>query len=362
MMSSESSRGGYASLPQEAQLVSTPQQAAISTSKPWRRNLIGLFVGLIFLYLSTRGIDFNQVWGLIRNSNIRWLPPMLLLFGATVGLRTLRWRAMFPPAVRPNQKLVFTAFTLGAMANNFLPGRLGDILRAGIVARQAPEVGMGLAVGTLILEKVLDGGVIVLMFGCLLSMVSLPAWLSRMGLIGALICCGVFLSLLALTWWTRHWSRQHQPATGARPFYGKLIASIKQTLSRVAAGLHTLRNWRELAWVTLLSALIWSCETFIIYCSFMAFHLALPLAAALTTLFLLVIGTMLPAAPGFIGTYQFFFVTALAVYQTPTEQAFALGIFLNSFVIVCTTLIGIIPLWGQWHRTLPTARSFPQRT
>lgn len=73
-----------------------------------------------------------------------------------------------------------------------------------------------------------------------------------------------------------------------------------------------------------------------------AFSISAPYMAAVVGLVFLCIGSMLPAAPGFIGTYQLFIVAGLQVYGVPETQAFALSIFMNLYVMVLTSIVGVL--------------------
>ena len=53
---------------------------------------------------------------------------------------------------------------------------------------------------------------------------------------------------------------------------------------------------------------------------------------------------MLPAAPGAIGTYQFFTITGLHLYDVPESQALAMGVFLNLFILTNSTVLGLLAL------------------
>ena len=94
---------------------------------------------------------------------------------------------------------------------------------------------------------------------------------------------------------------------------------------------------------------------------FLMFGLNLPFVAAIVTGVILSVGMMLPAAPGFIGTYQFFTVTGLQLYQVVESKALAIAVFLNLFVFAITTLLGIIALSAEgmsWSR-LRRPKIFP---
>ena len=70
----------------------------------------------------------------------------------------------------------------------------------------------------------------------------------------------------------------------------------------------------------------------------------LPFVAAIVGVVLLALGLMIPAGPGFIGTYQFFVVTALGIYSVSESKALALALFLNLFVFALSTLLGLLAL------------------
>jgi hypothetical protein len=86
--------------------------------------------------------------------------------------------------------------------------------------------------------------------------------------------------------------------------------------------------------------------------------------AAIITGVILSIGMMLPAAPGSIGTYQFFGVTALQLYHVPDGLALAMAIFLNLFVFTFSTLLGLLALsvGGLGQLLAMTPKGVPGRT
>jgi len=51
---------------------------------------------------------------------------------------------------------------------------------------------------------------------------------------------------------------------------------------------------------------------------------------------------MIPAAPGYIGSYQLVLVTAMQFYAVPESSSFALAVFLNLYVIIVTLILGLI--------------------
>ena len=115
-------------------------------------------------------------------------------------------------------------------------------------------------------------------------------------------------------------------------------------MRRFALGLNALNSKRQTLVVLVLTLAIWLLEFSIMFIVFLMFGLNLPFVAAIVTGVILSIGMMLPAAPGAIGTYQFFTVTGLQLYQVPESQALAMAIFLNLFVFANSTLLGLLVL------------------
>jgi hypothetical protein len=62
---------------------------------------------------------------------------------------------------------------------------------------------------------------------------------------------------------------------------------------------------------------------------------------------------MLPAAPGYVGTFQFFAVSALAVWGVPREPALAVAIVAHLAQYVLVTAIGLA-FFGREHVSLRT--------
>jgi uncharacterized membrane protein YbhN (UPF0104 family) len=52
------------------------------------------------------------------------------------------------------------------------------------------------------------------------------------------------------------------------------------------------------------------------------------------------LGVAIPSSPGFIGTYQWLGVSALALFDVPTEEALAFSILMQAVWYVPTLLVG----------------------
>jgi hypothetical protein len=254
-------------------------------------------------------------------------------------LRSLRWWWMVPRESAPTRREAFDAFMIGALGNNLMPGRLGDLLRGAVLGRHLSTIGTSGALASIVLEKVLDGLVVLAMLGIALVLAPLPEWLVHAGFLGLLIFVGMLGGLLVLN------------AAGSSERLlrwadaVKVLAILAILASRLSRGLHGLRSCRRFVELMGFSILIWGVETGVLFLTFCMFELDLPVEAAIVTVVLLAIGTMLPAAPGFVGTYQYFVLTALSFYDVPQTIAMALALSLNILVILVTTATGIVAVF-----------------
>ena len=86
--------------------------------------------------------------------------------------------------------------------------------------------------------------------------------------------------------------------------------------------------------------------------------LVLTLVEAIFVTAVINLGVAIPSSPGFIGTYQWLGVSALALFSVPTEEALAFSILLQAVWYVPTLLVGGGLLLVRLVRTL---RARPRR-
>src|SRR2546427_2608001 len=160
--------------------------------------LLCIVVSGVFLSLAVRKVEFLDVRKALAAMNLRWLLPMVMIALIAFWLRAVRWAWIFPPGARPTVWQSFRIFMIGTMTNNFVPGRLGDLARGGMIGPLVPLVGTSGALATVVLEKVVDGLTLLALLGVAFLVAPLPAWLGKIGTLGSIIFLGTLLLLLAV--------------------------------------------------------------------------------------------------------------------------------------------------------------------
>src|SRR5436190_18821486 len=124
-----------------------------------RTILLGLLVGLplsaLFLYLAFRKADVAEVWRSITGANAAPLSLAVVAMGVVYAFQADRWR-WIAQGDDGLSRTHYAGLVVGGVAcNNVLPGRLGDLLRAFWLRRDAPMPG-GRALATVIVDRACD--------------------------------------------------------------------------------------------------------------------------------------------------------------------------------------------------------------
>src|SRR5215218_8457804 len=105
---------------------SLPQCGMLRNWRLW----LGLAISVVFIALAVRGQNLGQVRRALGEADYRYLPFALVLYFAGVGVRALRWQALLAPVRRLSARTLFPVVVIGYMANNILPWRIGEFVRA----------------------------------------------------------------------------------------------------------------------------------------------------------------------------------------------------------------------------------------
>ncbi len=336
---------------------STPEPQTVADAAPprtaRRRTLmwiVGLGVTALCLWLAVRDVPLREVGAVLAGTN--W--PVLLVLGvpaqiAAIYLRARRWRHLTdviqPIAVFP----LFRATSIGFMANNLLPGRAGEVVRAWVLSRETGASGAGI-LGTVVLERVIDS----ITF---LALASVVLWASGTRALGGGLMAGAAVSLLialilpvAILVWLRIAPEQalrfmHRTLTLVLP--ARLSEQVEGLLQRFAKGLGSLRGGSHLFWVSVDSVLLWAVVSVIpFYAGTLALDIDLgsvtrTLAAAYVTLAAVGLAVAIPAAPGFFGTFHLACKEALGVFGVPDSRAFAMAVLVHGTFWITVTGLGL---------------------
>ena len=310
------------------------------------KTVVGLGVTAVLFWWLFRNEDPAEIWASVRGANFGLLALAVTI--ATVGflVRAIRWRYYLEP-VQPDSPLRsrFESVCIGFMCNNLLAARVGEFVRAFAYSRMEP-VTTTRALGTLVVERVLDGVAILILFFAATVHPSFPADGLPALVVTATRTVSVSLAVLVVI----AGLMVAFPDAGLSVF-GSMVRRLlpsrwaERTLHVAEGfvhGLEALKSPRLLFWGLAWSLGFWLFQSLSFWVGLRAFDIDLPFMAAAFMNGTIAFWVAFPAAPGFFGTFHAGAKVALVdVYGVAAAPAlgFAFGWHLGSFFPV--TLLGL---------------------
>lgn len=315
---------------------------------PWlRAAVLAVLVGAAVVLVAWRGPDL----GLVRSAftAVRW-DWVLLALGLnllSVGVRTLAWRtvirqAMPPP--HPRLRAIFSAFSIGLLANAVLPGRIGELARVAVLVRNSKRRGGQWATlaGTVFAHRVFDLAAVLLLVVYVILVASVPGW----ALTSLVVVIVVGLTLLVLGV-----AGARDPTRSVRNELGV----VRRLVTMARNGLGVMRDPVASAVAIFFQCVGWTLQLLAVYAAMRAFGIREPLAAAGLVLVLMNVAMVFPLWPGNVGLVQAAIALSLLSYGIDYAHGFAFGIGLQAIEASVGIGLGLVFLTRE-GLTLGTLR------
>lgn len=320
-----------------------------ATRSPGRtvRIWVGVLISAVLLYLAFRGQHPSDIWAALRSFDSRWLAPALILYGLGVVIRAVRWSILLRPLAPVTARQMLPIVVVGYTANNVLPLRTGELVRAYLVRRQF-GVRKTAALATIAVERLFDGLTMLGFIFAAMTVISLTAELQNMALIAAAVFAAILVALVVLTLGGSVRDRLLQLVLGPLP--APMAARIERMAESFLGGLGVLRRKGDLALVAATSAVAWGFEAAMYWALAQGFGgeiaAVITVPAALLTTGVANLATLVPAAPGYVGTFEAG-VTLVVNGALGASRSLALSyaILVHAVLWGPITLIGAIVWW-----------------
>jgi len=109
----------------------------------------GIVISVVLLYLLFRDVNFASLSRILKEANYFWLIPNVALIVLTMYQRAFRWHFMVLPIKKVPFPKLLAATCIGFMANNVLPLRLGEFVRAYSLATQDKKITKSASLATI---------------------------------------------------------------------------------------------------------------------------------------------------------------------------------------------------------------------
>ena len=303
---------------------------------------IGLAVSLILIALFLHGTDFREIGDAFADANYLLAFLSLPVYFLAAWFRALRWRYLLRPMKAIGMARLYPIVIIGFMANNLIPARVGELVRAYIL-REKEGVSMSAGLGTIVVDRVFDALTLLLflILAGLFATVS-PEVRTLAIVMAALFGVGVVIMYVLVTSESR--SRRAVDVV-VRLVPGRAKGRAQGLADSFLEGLQSLRSPTAMAgaWVT--SVVSWLLEATMYYMvgeAFgleLGFHIYLLVAAAAN------LAITLPT-PGGVGPFELGTRWALAPFDVASNTVRAYAIVLHALLLFPVIALGFVFLWA----------------
>lgn len=316
---------------------------------------IGIFLVVLLTWLLFRNTDWSAVYLSIREVKIRWLVLSQVFAWSSYFARVQRWTYVVRAAHPATFRSMFSSTQIGFLLNFTVPARLGEVVRAYVLAR-LEKLPLSQCVTMVALDRVNDIlSLFVVLFISLLSFpkdrnIELAAGVANnaepfvvtSNLIQLLatnltVFFIVILALLILLY--IHQTLVLRIIDVCAGLISKRLAErFRKLFLNFAAGMHIFRSASEQTKSFFFSLLTWGASLLSIAAVLTAFAIDFPWFTPFIMLSMIAVLISVPVTPGVVGQYHIAIVASLLLVMPGMEPVEAKA------VAIVTHLLSLIPI------------------
>lgn len=344
---------------------------------PRWRFWVGLAVTALLLGLFLLFIDLRGMARALRQADYWYLLPAVAVYFAGVAVRALRWSVVLGPVRRVSPLRLFPIVVIGFTANNVLPVRLGELVRAYLLG-QREGMSKTVALGTIAVDRLFDGLALLALFFLAALLIPSVQWARDPVIVNvvrltAIAFGGVGLVFLALVFLPRvsrriaarllritTWTLLRLPLGPGRKPLLRFEERTESLVDLFLQGLEAMRSPWRVALALPLSLAIWTIEAVMFLFVAQGFGLHLPFTVMLLATATSNLITTVPSSQGGVGPFEGVLVGTLALFGVGSGQAGAFAVALHAALLVPVTVLGFVFLWAERFRWSDLMAPLPQ--
>lgn len=307
---------------------------AVAEGKRPGRHVLGYLLAGACLAWVLHDIDMQKFWRNMAAVSWWWIFPALVCDVVSYVCQGLRWQMLLRYYGSITTLQATKAIYAGLFINEILPLRLGELVRAYIVARWL-GIRFVAALPSIIIERLFDALWLGAGIGITAIVVKVPDALMKsadnLGL-AVLAATGLLLYLILFR------RQKTNNAPGTRHITWKPLRLLVLFFRYLADQIHELGRSRFFYLSLAASSLILLLQVLAFWFVMLAYGMKLSVWIGTAVLLLLHLGTILPNAPSNVGTYQLLCVAGLMFFGVDKTVA-------ASFSMVVFILL-TVPLWA----------------
>jgi len=309
-----------------------------------RRFWVGLAVSAVFIALLFVRTRPGTVASALAGANYWWLAPAVAVYFVSVWVRAYRYRFILRGVREVPGSALFPILIVGYMANNLLPARAGELVRAYVLGERHQVAKMA-ALGTVAVERLFDGLTLLGFLALTVLWLGGDSALKDLALIAVAIfaaALAVFVGALAAPDTT-----EQLVARASRLLPGRFQRRAYDLAGSFVEGLRSLRRPDAFAWVVATSLVAWLLEAVVYFLVGRGFGLDVNFGYFMMAVGAGNLAITAPSSQGGIGPFEFFVKQVLLGAAAGEAVAAAYSFAVHAVIIVPATALGLYYLWAM---------------
>jgi uncharacterized protein (TIRG00374 family) len=314
-----------------------------------RRFWIGLAISLVFLAFFLYGENFGEIKRAFEDANYFIAALSLPVYFLGIWVRTIRWQYLLRPVARPKAMRLYPVVIVGLMANNIIPARVGELVRAYVLGERE-RVSKAAALGTIAVDRLFDGLTLIPMLLLFAPFVggegkfrlrptSVEVGFEGLAVIMAVLF-GIALAILFVLAFSHRW-RDRVDGLVHRMTPARFRPSVEGLAHSFFQGLESLRSPIDLGLAWVMSTISWVLEATMYWMVGLAFdiHVGFHVYLLMTAAANLAIAIL--ASQGGIGPFELVVKQTMIAAGVASSTAAAYAIGLHALVLLPVIALGL---------------------
>ena len=310
----------------------------MTSRRRWLSAVVGVAISAAALLVVASTVDLHETGSILADADPVPLVAIVGIVAVQVAVRAWRWSFLMPHGSdgrRLRVRRLLPPLLVGYLGNAVLPARLGEPMRA-VLAGRRERVGTTEALGSVLLERLIDVATLaVVAFGAAF-VVGAPDWISQVlgvAALGGVVGMAILISVGI------------QPVVAIADRIGlDRRPALRSLVGRFAASVGGPGRRRAIAISAGVSIGAWLLDAVSFWLAARAVGVELAYPAALLIAGFTVLGTAVPSAPGYVGTFELAAAAAAGALGVPSAAALAMAVVAHVMTLAPMALGGAASL------------------
>ncbi|MGD0022432.1 MAG: lysylphosphatidylglycerol synthase transmembrane domain-containing protein, partial [Smithellaceae bacterium] len=196
-------------------------------------------ISIVLVYLSVSEIKLQDALHALQKIQFSYVIFFIILVTLMQWLRSYRWGIILQPMEKMDQFSLFSVTCVGFFAIASIPARIGELARPYLIAKRS-TIKMSSALGTILVERVLDGFAVLTIAVVTLFYVDLPSWMIISSVLLFSLTVVILCCIMGLIWRREKALNIINKILGKFP--GKFAHKLDELIRHFIDGLRVITN------------------------------------------------------------------------------------------------------------------------